>query len=211
MYKLNSRYHHSILFILLCIGIVLFLLFFYNPAHKSGVGVDSIPLPENISNLFKNETVNVSTELDVPLSSRLIIPSLNVDASVEYVGLTPLGAMDAPKGPDNVGLFKLGPRPGGKGSAVIAGHSGWKNNTPAVFDNLHKLKKGDKIFFKNRDGSITTFIVREFRSYDPKANAEEVFLSNDGLAHLNLITCEGVWDQVTKSRSERLVVFTDKE
>jgi sortase A len=119
--------------------------------------------------------------------------------------------MDVPKGPDNVGWFKLGIRPGEKGSAVIAGHSGWKNNIPAVFDNLHKLKKGDKIYFEDKNGKGTTFIVRELRSYYPTADAEDVFISSDGKAHLNLITCEGIWNEVTKSRSERLVVFTDKE
>jgi len=35
--------------------------------------------------------------------------------------------------------------------------------------------------------------------------------SNDGKAHLNLITCAGVWDEVEKSHSSRLVVFADME
>jgi len=35
--------------------------------------------------------------------------------------------------------------------------------------------------------------------------------SSDAKAHLNLITCEGVWDKVSKSYSKRLVVFTDRE
>jgi len=36
-------------------------------------------------------------------------------------------------------------------------------------------------------------------------------LTNDGLAHLNLITCIGVWEQITQGYSQRLVVFTDRE
>ena len=35
-------------------------------------------------------------------------------------------------------------------------------------------------------------------------------LTNDGLAHLNLITCI-VWEQITQGYSQRLVVFTDRE
>ena len=145
------------------------------------------------------------------LPVRLEIPIINVDATVEYVGLTSDGAMGVPKGPAEVGWFKLGPHPGEIGSAVIAGHSGWKNNRPAVFDNLNKLKKGDKIYVIDEKGITVTFVVNEFRNYDPEANATDVFSSSDGKAHLNLITCEGVWNKVTKSRSKRLVVFTNKE
>jgi LPXTG-site transpeptidase (sortase) family protein len=139
------------------------------------------------------------------------IPSINIDATVEYVGLTPDGAMDVPKGPSNVAWFDLGTRPGEKGSSVIAGHSGYKNNIPAVFDNLHKLKKGDKIYVEDEMGATTTFVVREIQNYDLDADAKEVFSSSDGASHLNLITCGGVWNATKKTHSKRIVVFTDKE
>ena len=118
--------------------------------------------------------------------------------------------MDAPKGPAEAGWYSLGVRPGEVGSAVIAGHSGWKNNIPAVFDDLYKLRIGDKIYVKDDKGGLVSFVVKEIRTYDPKADASDIFGSNDGEAHLNLITCEGVWDPVTKSSSKRLVVFADK-
>jgi sortase A len=142
---------------------------------------------------------------------RLKIPGIKTDAVIENVGLTPDGAMDVPKGPKNVAWFDLGSRPGEPGSAVIAGHSGWKNGIPAVFDNLSKLKKGDKIFIQDKKGAVITFIVREIRNYDPNADAGDVFGSSDGKAHLNLVTCGGVWNAAKKTHSQRLVVFTDQE
>lgn len=145
------------------------------------------------------------------LPARLKIPKINVDAAIEYIGLTPEGAMDAPKNPDNVAWFSAGQRPGENGSAVVAGHYGIKNNKPSVFDNLYKLRKGDKLYVEDKKGLIITFVVRESRRYDPNANASSVFGSKDGKPHLNLITCEGVWNEVSKSYSVRLVVFTDKE
>lgn len=151
-----------------------------------------------------------TTTADSDLSIRLKIPKIQVDALVESVGLTPEGMMDAPEGPTNAGWYNLGVRPGEEGSSVIDGHSGWKNNIPAVFDNLHKLQKGDKIYVEDNKGVITTFVVREFRIYDPEADASEVFVSSDGKSHLNLITCAGDWNETTKSSSKRLVVFTDK-
>ncbi|MFA7000053.1 MAG: class F sortase [Candidatus Paceibacterota bacterium] len=145
------------------------------------------------------------------LPVRLKIPAIKVDTAVEYVGLTLDGAMDAPKGPAEVAWYKLGTRPGEIGSAVIAGHSGWKNNKRAVFDNLNKLQKGDKIYIEDGRGVVITFVVREKRLYNPNADATDVFSSTDGRVHLNLITCEGIWDEVTKSHPSRIVVFTDKE
>jgi len=145
------------------------------------------------------------------LPVRLKIPKIHTDAFIEYVGLTTLGAMDVPKGPDDVAWFDLGPRPGENGSAVIAGHYGWKNNIPAVFDSLSTLRTGDIIYVEDGMGSTTTFVVRKLQLYGEKDNASNVFSSNDGLAHLNLITCEGVWNPTKKSYSDRLVVFADKK
>ena len=153
------------------------------------------------------QTLQEGTALPV----RIIIPKINVDAAVEYVGLLPDGSMDAPKDPENVGWFDLGPRPGDRGSAVIDGHFGWKNDTQSVFDNINTLRKGDYLYVVDTTGTTTAFVVRELRIYAEAASAEDVFYSADGAAHLNLITCEGIWNAVSKSYSGRLVVFADKE
>ena len=145
------------------------------------------------------------------LPIRLRIPKIGVDAAFEYVGLTPDGAVGVPSGPASVAWFNLGPRPGEKGSAVIDGHYGWKNGIPAAFDNLYKLQKGDELYIEDEKGAVTTFVVRELRTYGENEDASGVFGSSDGKAHLNLITCEGVWSAAKKSYSDRLVVFTDKE
>jgi LPXTG-site transpeptidase (sortase) family protein len=148
----------------------------------------------------------------IGLPMRLKIPKINVDTAIEYVSLTSDGAVDVPKNPINVAWFNLGPRPGNNGNAIITGHYGpWKNGKKSIFDNLHKLHKGDKLYIEDDKGVIISFIVRESRSYDPKADASDVFDSNDGKSHLNLITCEGIWDKDSKSYSKRLVIFTDKE
>lgn len=176
-----------------------------NSIHSiSASPIDSI---DNVSALSHQEQANINVELP----ARLKIPSINVDAPVEYVGLTSDGAMDAPKGPNEVVWFNLGSRPGENSTAVMAGHYGWKNNIPAVFDNLHKLCKGDRIFVEDTKEVTTTFVVREIRTYGKDEVAPDVFGSSDGKAHLNLITCTGVWNKAEKTRSERLVVFTDKE
>jgi LPXTG-site transpeptidase (sortase) family protein len=149
--------------------------------------------------------------LQINLPVRLSIPSIEVDANVEYVGLASDGSMGVPKGPLEVAWYMLGPKPGENGSSVIDGHAGWARGEPAVFDNLYKMKIGDKIYVENYIGEITTFVVRELKIYSPNANAEEVFISDDGGSHLNLITCTGLWDKIEKNHASRLVVFADKE
>lgn len=145
------------------------------------------------------------------LPSHLRIPRIHVDALIEQTGLTPEGLMGAPAGPRTVAWYTGGPRPGEIGSAVIDGHSGWKDAAPAVFDALHTLQAGDKIQVLDSSGSTTTFTVREIQLYDPTSSATRVFHSNDGKSHLNLITCEGVWDPATQSSPKRLVIFSDKD
>ncbi|HAU07480.1 MAG: hypothetical protein UW46_C0006G0040 [Candidatus Yanofskybacteria bacterium GW2011_GWF1_44_227] len=142
---------------------------------------------------------------------RIKIVSIGVDAVIEQVAITDDGLMDVPKFPVNTGWYSLGPRPGESGSAVIDGHVDDERGDKAVFSDLHNLRPGDKIEVQDDRGLLVSFIVRESRRYDPDADSSEIFISNDERSHLNLITCEGTWDEASKSYSQRLVVFTDRE
>lgn len=165
-------------------------------------------------NLFALNIHDVSIESiwnGPEVSMRLKIPKIGVDAAIEQVALANDGTMDVPTSPLSVAWFELGSRPGEAGSAVIAGHYGWKEGMPAVFDNLSTLQKGDKVYVEDEKGAVTTFVVREIRTYNAAADTTAVFTSTDGKSHLNLITCKGAWSEAEKSYSDRLVVFTDKE
>ena len=153
---------------------------------------------------FKNKTTYADRALQ-PL--RLKIERIHLDTKIESVGLTSTGAMDVPSLPENVAWFNLGPIPGMTGSAVIVGHSGWKGGKIVAFDNLHILRKGDVIYVENATGSSTMFVVQESRIYKADAIVPEVFTSTSG-KHLNLISCIGIWDPISKNYSERLVVFS---
>ncbi len=146
-----------------------------------------------------------------PPSFHLKIPVIKVDAPIDPVGLAPDGSIGVPKGPADTAWFDQSPRPGEAGSAVVDGHSGWKDGVQAVFDNLSGLKKGDKIYVEDGKGVTSTFVVRELRTYANDEMAPSVFSAKDGGAHLNLITCSGTWNAAEKTHSDRLVVFSDKE
>lgn len=138
---------------------------------------------------------------------RLTIPAINVNAGIQHVGITPKGEMGVPSNTLDVGWFDLGPRPGERGNAVIAGHLDGEHGAAGVFTNLDKLKEGDKLYIEDGTGTSIAFVVRERRIYNP-GYADEVFSQSDSV-HLNLITCGGAWDGVIKSYSKRLVVFAD--
>jgi LPXTG-site transpeptidase (sortase) family protein len=141
---------------------------------------------------------------------RLQIPSIAIDTLINPVGLTSSGAMDIGENPDQVAWYQFGAIPGQIGSAVIAGHYGWgPDGHASVFNNLNMLKIGDTISVYDAAGVQTSFVVRDTRLYDPTADAAAVFTSDDGKAHLNLITCQGTWVSAKDSYSNRLVVFTD--
>lgn len=179
-------------------------------ATQSSSQTNSALLTANVPALKKIINSDLTTG-QFGLPRRLKIPSIKVDAPVEYVGLTSDGAMDVPKGTANVGWYNLGRRPGENGSAVIAGHFGTINKIPQVFNNIHKLRKDDKIYIEDEKGRNIIFVVREIQRYGKDEDSSGIFGSIDGKAHLNLITCAGVWNKAEKTFSERLVVFTDKE
>ncbi|MFA6554310.1 MAG: class F sortase [Candidatus Paceibacterota bacterium] len=159
-------------------------------------------------------TTVVPVDLEVSVSgipTRIKIPTIGVDTLIESVGLTSKGAVAVPKGPVNAGWFNLGPRPGEKGNAVIVGHYGWKDGVSAVFDNLDKLRGGDRVYVEDENGVVVTFVVRKSRVYGENEDVPEAFGLGDGKVHLNLITCGGVWNKAEKSYSTRLVVFMDRE
>jgi sortase A len=137
---------------------------------------------------------------------RLRIPKLGVDAPIDAVGDDKNGAMASPKGPARAGWYELGTRPGERGSAVIAGHSGYRDNRAAIFDELASLAPGDTVTVIDREGAEIAFAVRETRQFDPEADAAAVFARADD-RYLNLVTCTGAWSESAGSRTRRLVVF----
>jgi LPXTG-site transpeptidase (sortase) family protein len=137
------------------------------------------------------------------------IPSIGVDADIQHVGLNSEGEMDVPDSTDRLGWFAFGPRPGEKGSSVIAGHLYGEDGKPGVFANLSKVKQGDKVHIEDSKGNTITFIVKRQSLFDP-GFVFNVFNRTE-YPYLNLVTCDGDWDITKESYTKRLVVFTEVE
>ena len=168
-----------------------------------------MPRPVVQNSLPATPVQSAQAHAGVPVA--ISVPSLAVNAPVDPMGIAANGDMESPTVAARTGWYKLGPRPGSVGSAVIAGHFGrWNSGEPSVFDNLHKLRPGDVVTVQDEAGIDAAFIVRETRIFGRDDDATAIFTSTDGKAHLNLITCHGKWDAAKKTYSDRLVVFTDK-
>lgn len=211
----------SIIDVALSLVIIFFTtpILYYNGSHMkiNPASFESVQILQNTNEDTGTGTVAVTgtvtglENLNVGLPVRLKIPVISLDSIVESVGFTSDGAMGIPKNQEDVAWFNLGQRPGEIGNAVIDGHYGWKSKKPSAFDGLYKLRIGDKIFVEDDQGAVVSFVVRESRRYDQSSNAPDVFVSKDDKSHLNLITCEGEWDKVSRTYPNRLVVFADKE
>lgn len=157
-------------------------------------------------------TVVLDQKEQVPaLPVRLIIPAIDVDAKVQFVGLDEdgSGAMAVPSNFTDVGWYQGGVRPGMSGSAVITGHLNGKKVPKAVFFNLDKLQVGDRVVIMSEELTQDIFTVVKVETYAYDAPTADVFTSADGKSRLNLITCGGEWLPKERVYNKRTVVFTE--
>lgn len=138
------------------------------------------------------------------------VPGLGISAPVVPVGRAASGNMAVPDSYDDAGWYRLGPVPGARGNAVVAGHLDDGRGNEAVFAPLRNARVGDRVYVVDSEGNRIPFSVREVRlvRYDDPP-LQEIFGATDKY-RLNLITCDGTWDSARKMYDERLVVFTER-
>jgi sortase (surface protein transpeptidase) len=137
--------------------------------------------------------------------ARVVIPAINADALIVYVGVLNDGNMDVPP----FGLaawFHVGPAPGAPGPAVIIGHVDSKKG-PDVFYRLKDLKPGDEILVYGKSGDVATFVVDSSESI-LKSELPTDRIWNDTLEPvIRLITCGGEFDRSTGHYLSNTIVY----
>lgn len=139
---------------------------------------------------------------------KVTIPSIGVETEIESVAMDSKGRMDVPKNADNTAWFNPGYRPGQNGNAVLAGHFDKEDGSPAVFWDIKKLKKGDEIVVTDEKGDEKTFAVTGIEQYPYDAFPIKEVFGEASTSMLNLITCQGEWDEQSKNYSDRMVVYS---
>jgi hypothetical protein len=154
------------------------------------------------------EQVSIPTPLAVADPVRIVIPAIEVDASIVPVGLLPDGAMEVPDF-GVAGDYVEGPRPGEPGPAVIAAHVDSLDG-PDVFFRLSEVEPGDEIHIHTADGEIVTFVAGD-KEMTPK---DELPVDRiwDGSPEpvLRLITCGGEFDRGTRHYTHNWTVYAEQ-
>ncbi len=182
------------------------------PAHKV---VGSVPGTGTPTMVVQTPTPTAQKHplFDMQKGVQLVIPSINLKAPVEMVGLDKYGRMEIPHENqwEHVGWYRNGPVPGQRGSAVIDGHLDRPGGSPAVFWDLHKLRVGDSVLIEDGKGQTLHFRVYKIEKYTPDAAPiKQIFADTSG-TYLNLITCAGQWLPAEQQTTHRLVVYTKLE
>ncbi len=139
----------------------------------------------------------------------LTIPKLGIKTTVEQVGLTENKEMDVPSTDTTVAWYSLGKRPGEQGSAVVAGHFDARVGGPGIFFGLSELQPGDRIYIADIKGKQHVFEVIGVVIYSDEAFPTKTVFGDKTAERLNLITCEGSFDQGSGEYTERLVVYSE--
>lgn len=142
--------------------------------------------------------------------TRIRIPGLRVDSSLEELHRDAEGGLETPQDPMRAGWYADGTAPGQVGPAVIAGHLDG-TGTAGVFAGLHRLRTNDRIVIERADGTAVRFTVTRTETVSRFAfPAYEVYGPTRD-PELRLITCAGAWDAAAQTYSEDLIVFATAE
>jgi sortase (surface protein transpeptidase) len=169
----------------------------------------------------------------VPVPLVLQIPSIGVNVPVIGVGLTPTNVMDAPEGRASNPVwqqafwYRGSAIPGVASTALIAGHIDDPLGRLGSFGRIRELRRGDVITVHDtRTGLNVRFAVVASKAYSLAQTTDPSVLtgmygsgpvagrkpqhSTDGLAHLTLVTCAGVFDHTLGTHDQRLAVFATR-
>jgi len=155
----------------------------------------------------KSDAKTEAVETFIP--NHLKIPAIDVNAKIEVVGKDDKGRMDVPKQTDQVGWYRYGAKANQTGNVILAGHLD-DTNGPAVFYDLAKVKRGQRIEVSSKTGEQVSYVVTNVKSY-PVDQAPVGSIFGATLAQrLTLITCVGTFTQ-SKGYDQRLVVTAEQE
>jgi LPXTG-site transpeptidase (sortase) family protein len=142
--------------------------------------------------------------------TRLVVPTIGVDAPIVEIGLKEDGAMDSPVGPDPVGWYSFSPTPGNPGNSVFSGHRDWHTGVTGVFWRLGDLKPGDKMSIVLADGSQIGYEVLQSVLIGPDDMPIDQVVGQTVDELATFISCEGVFDAHSRDYDKRRVVWAKR-
>jgi hypothetical protein len=142
----------------------------------------------------------------VAAPSRIRIPAIGVDSSLERLTRQRDGTIGVPVDWDRAGWFSEGPRPGHAGAAVILGHVDSPSG-PAVFSRLRELRRGNAIHVQRRDGSRVAFVVDRIEQHQRRRFPVREVYWPTLTRELRLVTCGGTYDRSAGGYQSNIILF----
>ena len=147
-----------------------------------------------------------TTSVSSLVPTRIQVPSLSIDATVESVGKKSDGSMGTPSKFNTTAWYNLGSKPGQPGNAVIDGHVNNALTTAGVFEHLSQISMGDPVKVSDAQGHTLNYQVSDIEEYPVNGAPTGAIFATTGPSQIVLITCDGNWDVAAHEFDKRLVV-----
>jgi hypothetical protein len=178
----------------------------WRPVVASG---QTVKTDDGVSRTAAQPVDDDPNEVPSSLPTEIAIPSIGTHSTLQYVGLTPSGALEVPRSPryHEAAWYKYSSEPGSPGPAVILGHVDSVEDGKSIFFYLGDVRPGDEIQVTRSDGLIAVFVVDGVRSYPKTHFPSFLVYGATERSTLRVITCGGRWNSSLHSFEENIVVF----
>lgn len=181
------------------------------PAASSAPSSPAAPVP-NRTPAFGEVTVRdaglaaARAERD-PGPVRLTIPALDVDATVQAVGVEDDGSMTIPAEIGSVGWYRWGAAPGAdSGNAVLAGHVDAAGEGPGALFPLREIAVGTVVTVTDEAGEQHAYEVVGRETITKSVLPVDEIFARDGDHVLVIVTCGGPFQPELRSYRDNVVV-----
>ncbi len=186
-------------------------------------GCSSAPLeqlaPTPVSTPIPAPTAEISvpvqgSEVTPPVESsppvRIQVPSVQIDISIQPVGVGDDGEMAIPKDITIGGWYQYGSSPGSPvGSTVITAHVDAFDQGLGPFAYLKEMPADAEVIVTTADGVDHRYVVASVQNVEKKQLPLDQVFDRAGAPRLVLITCGGQFDQNVLNYSDNVIAIAN--
>jgi LPXTG-site transpeptidase (sortase) family protein len=163
--------------------------------------------PAAVPDVPRQSTALADLPAAPPAPTRLEVPALGIDVTVQPVGLDDQGRMGLFDDPAIAAWYRWGPAPASDaGSSVIAAHVDSLAYDVLPFARLRDAAPGTEVFVTDAAGTRHAYAVQSLQVIE-KADVDwDAAFDRSGAPRLTLVTCGGEFDYANRRYLSNLVV-----
>ncbi len=142
-----------------------------------------------------------------PAPERLVISALDIDMTVDRVGIEDDGTMELPPTGERAGWYEFGPAPASPaGTTVVAAHVDTRSGGLGPFAALLEVETGTEVTVTDADGTTHNYTVDGVERIPKDEVQLDAVFDRAGDPRLVLVTCGGTFDQRAGHYADNVVV-----